>query len=978
MGKTVGAANVKIMPNTKEFRHKLEAYLNRIEDTLTAHIGAEVKERELIMSAQKAVKAAEAAVKDFKVGAEVNSAHMVEQARRAKNKAENALDHIKADIDVNNNRFLMAVKATVKAAGRPDIHAQLKLDTKAFYAALATAKVASRFFGGHLLTNLRMIPQMMGTIAVATVGLAGMAPTFAAAATATWGFVAALGSLAGAMAPGFFTGAAMAIGVLKSAFKGMGEALKAESAEDFSNAISKMPPAAQEAATAMRGLKESFSGLGEEVQQSFWANLSNIGDLKNLVEPVRSAITGLAMDMGNAAAGVVAFVSNGQGLKMTTSLLENSSRAAGNLVQAIAGSVPGIVALGAAGAPILERMTGHISSMAEAWSNKLVAGFESGELEASLNASIAKVQEFWGVMQQLGGITSGVWSAMSTAGAPFLGTLGQVIEHTNQWVNSAQGMQTLVSFFEAMSGAVGAVLPIVGQLAGIIGQTLAPAIADFIQAIGPGLSTFVDALGSGLQQIAPVMGPLGAAFGAILSAVSPLLPAIGQIAGVIGGALASAMQAVAPYLETFANALSSMAPVVAAAAGAFALFRPVVGIVQGVGTALGLLTSPVGLVVAGIGLLMAAFTQIPGAMDGIMGAFMGVVQAIQPLFPVLQQVASQIMAALMPAITALVPVVIQIIQVIAQIVAAAMPIITVILQLAATIISALMPVITALMPAISALVAIIGSIVMALAPVLQVVANVAAAFLSLVAVILGFVGSVLAAIVSFVASVIAGFVNMVASVIAAITGFVSGVSNAISGMVNSVINFFTGMWNRAVAIFSAGVSQAVSWVGRLPGMAMSALGNLGGLLVASGRALIQGFISGITSMIGAVISAVGRVVQAARNLFPFSPAKEGPFSGRGWVLYSGRSVGAAFAAGIEDTTGQAVQASYRMAKAVQGNLDGYQADVSTIASRGSGHGFDAQNSGGITVGTIVAADPTRPIRELELLDLKRRIREGEK
>ncbi|MCL7660572.1 hypothetical protein M8360_34925, partial [Klebsiella pneumoniae] len=35
-----------------------------------------------------------------------------------------------------------------------------------------------------------------------------------------------------------------------------------------------------------------------------------------------------------------------------------------------------------------------------------------------------------------------------------------------------------------------------------------------------------------------------------------------------------------------------------------------------------------------------------------------------------------------------------------------------------------------------------------------------------------------------------------------------------------------------------------------------------------------------------------------RNFFPFSPAKEGPFSGKGYTLYSGRALTSDFAKGM--------------------------------------------------------------------------------
>lgn len=93
-------------------------------------------------------------------------------------------------------------------------------------------------------------------------------------------------------------------------------------------------------------------------------------------------------------------------------------------------------------------------------------------------------------------------------------------------------------------------------------------------------------------------------------------------------------------------------------------------------------------------------------------------------------------------------------------------------------------------------------------------------------------------------------------------------------------------------------------------------------LAASGRALIQGFINGIRAMIGAVGDAAKAVVDKARAFFPFSPAKEGPFSGKGWVLYSGRSIGQAFAQGMLDERSTVASAAKSLTKAAAVPFDG--------------------------------------------------------
>lgn len=105
-----------------------------------------------------------------------------------------------------------------------------------------------------------------------------------------------------------------------------------------------------------------------------------------------------------------------------------------------------------------------------------------------------------------------------------------------------------------------------------------------------------------------------------------------------------------------------------------------------------------------------------------------------------------------------------------------------------------------------------------------------------------------------------------------------------------------------------GVKNTAAETGKLPNEARNSLGNVGGILVASGRALVQGFVNGIRGMVGAVRSAASAVVSAARRFFPFSPAKEGPFSGRGYTTYSGRALVQDWAKGIEDATPKAVRA----------------------------------------------------------------------
>src|SRR5690606_23624404 len=105
-----------------------------------------------------------------------------------------------------------------------------------------------------------------------------------------------------------------------------------------------------------------------------------------------------------------------------------------------------------------------------------------------------------------------------------------------------------------------------------------------------------------------------------------------------------------------------------------------------------------------------------------------------------------------------------------------------------------------------------------------------------------------------------------------------------------------------------GVNRAGEFVRSLPRRIVSVLGNLVRLLWHSGVSLIQGFIGGIKSMISSAVNAARRVVSSALSFFPFSPAKEGPFSGRGYTSYAGQALVEDWAKGIEDAAPKAVRA----------------------------------------------------------------------
>ena len=142
---------------------------------------------------------------------------------------------------------------------------------------------------------------------------------------------------------------------------------------------------------------------------------------------------------------------------------------------------------------------------------------------------------------------------------------------------------------------------------------------------------------------------------------------------------------------------------------------------------------------------------------------------------------------------------------------------------------------------------------------------------------------------------------------------VEAVSQFVSDAKTKLLEFVDGIRSM--------VSEAIAAVQQFGSDVKAVFAGAASWLVESGRALIQGFVNGIKSMAGAARDAAMSVVQGVRNLFPFSPAKEGPFSGKGWVLYSGISIGKAFADGMISQESVVQAAGNVLASAAKAAID---------------------------------------------------------
>lgn len=157
-------------------------------------------------------------------------------------------------------------------------------------------------------------------------------------------------------------------------------------------------------------------------------------------------------------------------------------------------------------------------------------------------------------------------------------------------------------------------------------------------------------------------------------------------------------------------------------------------------------------------------------------------------------------------------------------------------------------------------------------------------------------------------SVISGVWNSIKSLTSTIWNGIKSVissqiglaKSAVSGAISAIKGFFSDGFNRVKTVVVDAIGKVVSTIKGLSGKVKGAVSGAASWLYDAGKSIIQGLINGIKSMAGGVKDAIGGVLKDARDLLPFSPAKKGPFSGKGWTLYSGRSLVEALARGIRE------------------------------------------------------------------------------
>ena len=419
------------------------------------------------------------------------------------------------------------------------------------------------------------------TKSLAPLAIASSLPLLTGAAAASLELSGALG-----VVPAAAGAAALAIGTVKLATQGFGDAMKnIRDPKAFAEDIKTLSPAAQDTARALQGLIGPWDALQQRVQNTFFAGISgHVSALGNTYIPVLgTAMDRTAGSFNRGAKGVAEFLEKG-------STVDDVSASFGNMntfIDQLVGTAPALVAMivdfVTVGSESLPSLSGYIVELINRFTEFISKARESGQLGEWIQGGLDALKIFGAVIFNIGGIVGAVFQAANQGGDSFLVMLYNLTEQMLAWAQSAEGQEKIGELFAMLEQVAFGILGILPMVAEVV-FFLASAFASLP---GPVQSVIGSLIGWSLL------------LGLIIPRLMPLISLLGMLRLSM---ITTAATAVATGAVWVASTVASAAVVIAqwVAMGAAAMARAVM-----MAAAWVIAMGPIGWIIAGIVALVA-------------------------------------------------------------------------------------------------------------------------------------------------------------------------------------------------------------------------------------------------------------------------------------------------------------------------------------------------------------------------------------
>lgn len=626
--------------------------------------------------------------------------------------------------------------------------------------------------------------------------------------------------------------------------------------------------------------------------------------MKNASAAVKGTAFGLGEAATTAAGAVAAGIKPGAELQSTLKGVANVAAATNRTMEDTGSIFNNVAANGKAytqdikqlansGLPIWEKL-GEVLGVTQDEVREMAT---NGEIDFETFSKAAQLAAGH-VADELGG---GVKGSISN----FMASLGRI------GANLLGGIYPLIApLIQAVTTAFGPVEEIAEKLGTLLGEKVAPFVTGLTDKISK-LGDSTGGLGGKFSGVASALGPflgmiltlgsgglgglltkipvVGSSLGGLGGVFKFLGGPIGMVLGLLGGLLAvdpSKMTAGFESMSTkLSDALNKLLPEVI---NKFSELVPKI---------IDRLTSNLPVLINGI---MSLAQSIIGAIVKVLPQIVtAVVQILPLLLTALVELAGSLTTSLVDLLPILLAAALQLFMGLVQAVIEVAPIlIAAVLELLPVLIETLISFIPTLLNAAAELFLQIALAIGEALP--QIIQSLMEILPSLLETIIGMIPSILESAVTVFLSLAEAVLIALPQLLMAIVGMLPQILSSIVGMLPQLLSagvrLFTGLVTAVVNVLPALVSK----LGEVKNRIFDFFSGAGQWLVSSGRSIIDGLKDGIMAAFQGVYDAVSDGLSWVRNLLPFSPAKEGPFSGRGYTTFSGRAMMNDLAGGISD------------------------------------------------------------------------------
>lgn len=815
-GEVIGRVSVKVLPDTSEFKDKLQRKLKKDAATDV----------------------------QVKVFAEID---------------KKSLQKIKDDLrdwQRHNSPIKIKVKPELANGSLPWINERLRYATRPrtvpIYAYVvpgsirkATAQIGTMMAalsGGRALKEivgdftdwLRTLDKAAPKMALIVQGLTGIVGLGLTAGSNLFAMSSALASIGAVVLtmPATFASAAIGLGILIAAFK------------DFN--------------TVLPGVKQKLSELQNIISSSFWKEAK--APFQEMISTLFPAFSAGLKTVSGSLGGFVGALATGLSTALAPTVggmftqLSDAINIAGG---AMAPLTQAMATFGEMGAAYLPRMAQWITDSATRFNTWLTNAKNDGSFQQWVDNGLAALSDLGQVLKNVSSILSSIANAATLAGGSSLGMMADTLQKVADAAKSPAFQGPLVATLRAAHDAMASIGTTAGPAFGKFMETLASTLTNLLPVAGSAIGSLVASLATALSNPAFVTGfsnfiagaaDMIARLGPALTPIAGMLGALGSVLGQFMGNVASA---IAPILSTLAGALQTLLPTLqplisilsGALAGAFQALAPVI---QLIATAAAQLVTALGPVL----------TQV-------FAALMPVVAALVPVFASL---VNNLMTALLPLLPILAGAITQIAPLFAQLIGAVAPLVGAILPPLAAILGAIIPVIVMIAQAVlPPLIEAVTALVTALMPVITVVAQIVTWLIGILAPVITFIAGLLVGIVT---SLLNGFTNIFEGIMQIWEGFKTMFSGGWSGFLRGLVMILQGIWNVIIGVVEVALNIGVLGVAKKGFTALKGLFKLAWDGIKAGAQIAWAFIKGAFRVfMNDLKAAPGQALASIKALF---------------------------------------------------------------------------------------------------------------